>query len=212
MSVMEAPRTRRTKPPQQRAPEPVADEPGDPRLWEIFQNLDLGEGVKVEYIQDTIVVRGAPRLWHEDVVMWLADQFRESCHARGLKRAAAAGLEPLPAPAKSIRPDFLIFDPGSLRLDEDDLTPSHVRLVAEVVSAGSIDADRTQKPLSCARAGIPLYLCVDRFAAAAVNLFSGPGPDGYQHQESLPFGHDGGKLAVPEPFGMVLDLTTLPMP
>jgi hypothetical protein len=62
MAVMQAPRTKRAEPPRRRAAEPVVDEPGDPRLWEIFQNLDLGEGVKVEYIQDTIVVRGQARM------------------------------------------------------------------------------------------------------------------------------------------------------
>jgi hypothetical protein len=46
----------------------------------------------------------------------------------------------------------------------------------------------------------------------AVTLHAGPGPDGYQQQESVPAGPGGGKLAIPEPFGMVLDLATLPVP
>jgi hypothetical protein len=82
-----------------------------------------------------------------------------------------------------------------------------------VVSKGSKEADRMLKPLSCARAGIPLYMYVDRFATpVTVNLLSAPGPDGYQHQEALPAGPGAGKLAIPEPFDIVPDLTTLPMP
>jgi hypothetical protein len=88
-----------------------------------------------------------------------------------------------------------------------------VLLVAEVASPNSIEADRVHKPLSCAQAGIPLHLCVDRSVApVAVTLHAGPGPDGYQQQESVPAGPGGGKLAIPEPFGMVLDLATLPVP
>jgi Uma2 family endonuclease len=216
MAVMQAPRTRHAKPPEQRAQEPVppvAAEPDDPWLWNIFQNLDLGEDVKVEYIQDTIVVRGIACRWHEEVVVWLADQFKEPCEARGLKRATGGGLEPLPGPARSIRPDLLIYDSSSLTSpDTWDVTPGHARLVAEVVSASSTEADRAHKPLSCAQAGIPLYICVDRFVTpVTVTLLSQPGPDGYQHQEPAPAGPDGGKLTIPEPFGIVLDLTTLPL-
>jgi hypothetical protein len=44
-----------------------------------------------------------------------------------------------------------------------------------------------------------------------VNLLSDPGPDGYQHRQVVPAGPGGGKLVIPEPFGLALDLTTLPM-
>ena len=217
MGVMQAPRTRHARPSTQRAPEPdppVADELADPWLWDIFQNLDLGEDVKVEYIQDTIVVRGTPSRWHEQVAIWLADQFKAPCEARGLERATGGGLEPLPGPAKSIRPDLLIYDPSSLTSPETwDVTPSHALLVAEVVSVSSTGADRTHKPLSCAQVGIPLYLYVDRFATPqTVNLLSEPGPDGYQHRETALAGPGGAKLSIPDPFGIILDLTTLPMP
>jgi Uma2 family endonuclease len=204
MAVMQAPRTRHAKPPP----------PGDPWLWEIFQNLDLGDDVRVEYILDTIVVSGTPCRWHEDVVIWLIRHLLEPSDTHGWKIAAGGGLQPLPEPAESIRPDLLIYDPSSLTSpDTWDVTPSHARLVVEVTSPSSIEIDRTHKPLSCARAGIPLYLCVDRFVTpVTVTLLSERGPEGYQHRESVFAGPGGGKLTLPEPFGVILDLATLPIP
>ena len=65
--------------------------------------------------------------------------------------------------------------------------------------------------MSCARAGIPFYLLVDRFAEPmAVTLFSEPGKEGYGKAESVTAGPGGGKLAVPEPFGITIDTSTLP--
>jgi Uma2 family endonuclease len=108
-------------------------------------------------------------------------------------------------------PDRTIYDPGSLDRKQSGLPIGHVRLAAEVVSKESKRADRELKPLSCARAGIPVYLCVDRFVSpVTVTVLSEPGPDGYHKQESGPAGPGAGKPFIPEPFGTVLDLTTLP--
>ena len=221
MDVMEVPRTRHTERPKQRpAPEPqrpdsrsTADEPDDRRLWEFFQDLDLGDNrFRVEFIEGAIVVRGSACLWHERAVMWLVKHFMEAAEAHSWETATNLGLEGLLSPARAIRPDLLIYDPDSLQQGESDLPLSNVRLVAEVVSKESKRADRELKPLSCARAGIPVYLCVDRFVSpATVTVFSEPGPDGYQHQDAGQAGPGGGKLTIPEPFGVVLDLSSLPM-
>jgi Uma2 family endonuclease len=220
MDVMEVPRTRHTDPPKQRTPEPprsvpppTVEEADDPRLWEFLQKLDLSEEhFRAEFIEGTIVVSGIPCWWHEDAVMWLVEHLLATSRARGWKVAASGGLEGLPEPARLIRPDLLICDLDSARNDTADTPLSTVQLVAEVVSKGSKRADRELKPLSCARAGIPVYLCVDRFVSpATVTAFSEPGPDGYQRQETVQAGPGGGKLTVPEPFDVVLDLASLPM-
>jgi hypothetical protein len=43
-------------------------------------------------------------------------------------------------------------------------------------------------------------------------LLSKPSPDGYQRLEAIPAGPDGGKLTIPELFGIILDLSTMPAP
>jgi hypothetical protein len=221
MAVMHAPRTRHAEPPQQRTahperifPTPAPDELDDPRLWAIFQELDLGDdSLRVEFIAGAIVVRGAATEWHERVVMWLVKYLLETSEARGWQMVTKGTLPDLPAPARSIQPDLLVYDPVSEPHDDWDMPPSRMRLVAEVISRGSVEADRALKPLSCARAGIDLYLYVDRFVTpVTVTVLSGPGPDGYEHQETVPAGPGGGKLALPDPLGIVLDLSTLPVP
>jgi len=86
-----------------------------------------------------------------------------------------------------------------------------VLLVGEIRSPSSLRADREVKPLSCARAGIPLYLLVDRFTQPmTVSLMSEPGEQGYRKVETVHAGPGGGKLLVPEPFGITIDASTLP--
>jgi hypothetical protein len=221
MGIMHAPRTRHAEPPQQRAahpepsvPAPVPDEPDDPRLWAIFHDLDLGDdSLRIEFIAGAIVVRGSATEWHERVVMWLVKHLLETSESHGWQLVTKGTLPDLPAPARSIQPDLLIYEPVSEPHDDWDMPPSHMRMVAEVISRGSIEADRALKPLSCARAGIDLYLYVDRFVTpVTVTVLSDPGPDGYEQQETVPAGPGGGKLALPDPLGIVLDLTTLPLP
>jgi Uma2 family endonuclease len=220
MGLMQAPRTRHSDPPRQRTPAPertashlASEDHEDLYLWELFQELDFGEHTRIEFIEGTIVVRGIPALWHERAAGWLSDELKEPCRSHGLAKLTNSGISDLPSPARAIRPDLIVVsDPDSLP-EEEDIPASHALLVAEVVSKGSKEADRTLKPLSCARAGIPLYLHIDRFVTpVTVTLLSEPGPDGYRHLEAAAAGPDGGKLTIPEPFGIVLDLTTLPMP
>jgi Uma2 family endonuclease len=218
MGVMHAPRTRHAEPPRQRAralpPEPVeVEERDDPRLWELFQELDFGEHTRIEFIEGTIVVRGVPANWHEHAANWLTDELKESYRTHGWAKFTNSGIPDLPPPARAIRPDLLVVRDLDSLPEEDGCPASHVLLVAEVVSKGSKEHDRTLKPLSCARAGIPVYLCIDRFVKpVTITVLSEPGPDGYQQREAVPAGPGSGKVTVPEPFGIVLDLATLPVP
>ena len=84
-------------------------------------------------------------------------------------------------------------------------------LVSEIISPSSKRADREVKPLSCAKAEIPLYLLVDRFTQPmSVTLLSEPGDDGYGKAERVAAGPGGGTLRVPEPFGITIDAATVP--
>ncbi len=86
----------------------------------------------------------------------------------------------------------------------------HVVLVAEVVSASSIRIDRGVKPRACALAGVPFYLLVDRFTdPLSVTLHSEPGDEGYATITTVGVGE---KLHLPDPFGITLDTSALPLP
>jgi Uma2 family endonuclease len=117
------------------------------------------------------------------------------------------------APTREIiEPDQVIIkDPDAIADGESVVPLDHVLLVSEVVSPSSIRTDREVKPVSCANAGVPFYLLVDRFTEPmTVTLFSEPGKDGYGKAVSVPAGPGGGKLVLPEPFGITIDASTLP--
>lgn len=63
----------------------------------------------------------------------------------------------------------------------------------------------------CARAGIPFYLLADRFTEPmTITLMSEPGEQGYRRIETVPAGPDGGNLVLPAPFGITIDVSTVP--
>ena len=99
------------------------------------------------------------------------------------------------------------FAPAELEVFHNDkswIEPDGIALVVEVTSSRP-QRDRVAKRHGYARAGIPLYLLVDR-EEERVTLFGGPDGDDYGHSDQVPFGKS---LAIPEPFGVELDTSKL---
>jgi len=159
------------------------------------------------------VVSGAPYFWHERVITWLRDSFREVRQTRGWECSGNSDLV-LQIGELGIRPDLqIIKDPDTVPQLQSEIPVEHVLLVAEVTSKDSKRIDRKVKSAGCAKAGIPFYLLVDRFVEpVTVTLFSGPTEAGYAASDVAPAGPGGGKLHIPLPFGITLDTTTMPMP
>lgn len=207
----EQPRRHEPKRPAPRKYTGDADE-ADPRTWELYKEFDLGEHVKVEFIEGNIVVRGAASLQHARLITWLIDCLRQRCAEEGWDRVSDCHLE-LPAPAQGIRPDLLVIrDADALDPDDDGMDPEQVVLAAEVVSPDTTRDDRELKRLSCARCDIPLYLLIDRYAKRPViSFFSDPSHDGYQATGTVRMGEGGGQLHLPAPLNLTLDASTVPV-
>lgn len=75
-------------------------------------------------------------------------------------------------------------------------------MVVEVTSYDSDTdgRDRREKPLAYARAGIPVYLLVDR-EVREVTVFSEPDGGRYEDVHIVPFGKD---VELPDPVGITL--------
>jgi Uma2 family endonuclease len=113
-----------------------------------------------------------------------------------------------------LEPDWNEFQPDlqvapSAAWPPDGKGPSiiEVKLVVEVTSPGkrNLIRDRETKYAAYARAGIPLYLIVDRYDAGGHStLYWNPDPkkEEYKHRHSVPFGE---KLTLPEPFEVDID-------
>lgn len=214
MVVMEAPRSSHRAgdaEPLSAAPAEDDDTRALRELEELFWTLDYGPRHRVELLEGRIAVSPKPAYWHERVVIWLIRGFDPVCEANGWQPTAGADL-PLPPTSDVIEPDYLIVkDPDSFSNERSVVPSDQVLLVAEICSRSSLRADREVKPLSCAKAGIPLYLLVDRFTEPmSVTLMSEPREDGYVRAMRVTAGPGGGKLDIPAPFEITIDAAKLP--
>ncbi|MFJ9458000.1 Uma2 family endonuclease [Kitasatospora sp. NPDC101447] len=173
-------------------------------LLELFLDLDTPEGLRAELLEGEILIEPpgdghhahlrselADQVWHES-----ATEMQMSQH-KGLRLAAGT-----PHPPNHVIPD-VTFAPEELRLFRGAppwMEPDGVAMVAEVTSSRP-DQDRITKRHCYARAGIPLYLLIDR-EKSQVSLFSAPHREEYTEVHLAAFGEP---LTIPAPFGFDLD-------
>lgn len=99
----------------------------------------------------------------------------------------------------------------------DPMDASEALLVVEITSRGNAREDRTKKYRTkkyraYARAGVPMYLLIDRFdpRGPMATLFTEPNEGGtYKHTDAVPFGKP---LALPSPFDAQLMTGEFPGP
>ncbi|MBO2457342.1 Uma2 family endonuclease [Actinomadura violacea] len=171
-----------------------------------FLSLDLPDGYRAELVDGEIVVTPPPVGDHElciskivaQVLRHSATEFDFSGH-KGLVVPSGG-----PHPKSHVIPDatFAPADLGLLRGAPSwmPVEPDGVAMVVEVTSSRP-ELDREAKRYGYARAGIPLYLLVDR-QEQRVTLFSGPDGKDYEFSDRVPFGK---AISLPEPFGIELD-------
>ncbi|TDC55924.1 Uma2 family endonuclease [Actinomadura sp. KC345] len=175
-------------------------------LLEGFLALETPEGFRAELIDGEIVVTPPPLGDHEDWIAEISLQIvRDSprrFHWAGQKGLIipgdGEGRENRVIPDMIIAPAELRFFRGTPEWLRPD--PDRVAMVVEVTSSRP-GPDRGSKRYGYARAGIPLYLLVDR-GEETVTLFSGPDETAYRHTDQVPFGK---ALPLPEPFEIELD-------
>lgn len=185
--------------------QPITNSPSQADiLLESFLSLHSPEGFRAELIEGEIIVAPPPDGDHEDYISHLVKQvIRRSktdmsfSGGKGL-RLVSGGL----CPKNHVIPD-VTFSPEELRLFRGApswMEPDGVAMVAEVTSTKP-DLDRIAKRHCYARAGIPLYLLIDR-EKSQISLFSKPHREEYTEVHLAAFGEP---LAIPAPFELELD-------
>ncbi|CAM5376761.1 hypothetical protein GCM10010329_14680 [Streptomyces spiroverticillatus] len=172
-------------------------------LLEGFLALETPEGFRAELIEGEIVVTPPPDGDHEDYIGLIVEQV--ILHSR--TKMQFSGNKGLKLPSDGTLPDEhvipdLTFAPRELRLyrgAEWWMPSDRVAMVAEVTS-GRPRTDRETKRIAYARAGIPLYLLIDR-GKSSVTLFSDPKGNDYLQIDTRPFGKP---LPLPAPFSFDL--------
>ncbi|MFE5734240.1 Uma2 family endonuclease [Streptomyces sp. NPDC056528] len=184
------------------------------RLFEL-RGAEAPEGSRVELIEGEICVSPLGDGQHAEFVAELCDRLTD--HEKRVRCYTGIGLRTPGAPNGSgaptgrsesaetggdrVLPDLVLAAKGSFKNKLIWQTPAPVLLVAEVTSSSTASRDRVQKIRAYARAGIPLYLLIDREAGEAV-VCSGPTGDDYDHKSVHRLGTP---VPIPAPLGFTLD-------
>ncbi|MFI1352478.1 Uma2 family endonuclease [Streptomyces sp. NPDC020898] len=171
-----------------------------------FLKLELPRGFRAQLIEGQIVLTPVPDGEHEHLLSEIGFQVLR----RSRTDMLLSGNKGLKLTSRGAHPDDHV-------IPDNTVAPDHPRLfrgappwmpcagVTMVVEVTYLYPwiDRETKPRCYARAGIPLYLLVDR-DASSVTLFSDPEKDHYRRHRTVAFGEP---LALPEPFVFELDTT-----
>ncbi|MFC8915853.1 Uma2 family endonuclease [Streptomyces sp. NPDC057116] len=157
-------------------------------------------GWRVELIEGEIDVTPPANGEHEEIVSEVTGQVRD--HRKDLGRYTGIGLF-LPGASVSgkVEPDIVLAPKGSFADRTEYHDPSPVLLVAEVTSRSTAGNDRVKKIRGYARAGIPVYLLIDREAEQAV-VCTEPSGEDYGAKAAYKLGE---VVPLPAPLGFEID-------
>lgn len=165
----------------------------------------LPDGTRAEIVDGEIIVSPFPNNPHQRIVMYLNGLLARAIPDDWwVDTSGGVILEP---DWNEFRPDLQIAPSAAWPSDSKGPIVAEVKLMVEVTSPGkrNLIRDRETKYAAYARAGIPLYLIVDRYDAGGyTTLYWNPNPekDEYQDRHSVPFGE---KLTLPKPFEVEID-------
>ncbi|MEU6624706.1 Uma2 family endonuclease [Streptomyces litmocidini] len=169
--------------------------------FELFSAL-APKGWRVELIEGEIYVVPPANGEHEKIVTELVEQVIARRVDKELRNSTGIGLR-LPGATGTVRviPDLVIAPRDSFDDQQEWHDPHPVLLVAEVTSSSTAGRDRVQKIRAYARAGIPVYLMIDRETGEAV-VCSEPVGDDFAHKHIHKLGTI---VPLPHPLGFDLD-------
>ncbi|MFD8690376.1 Uma2 family endonuclease [Streptomyces sp. NPDC059651] len=188
------------------------DRPWD-YLLRTWQELDVPEGWRAEIDEGQIVLVPPPHAHHNGIAAKvqrrLYANLPEELEIYQTLGVHVAPLDKLYVPDLVVMPAELIDAADSESSDPVDV--SEALLVVEITSKGNARDDRTKKYRAYARAGVPVYLLIDRFdtRGAMATLFTEPNEDGtYKRSDPVPFGKP---LVMPAPFDVTLATDAFPV-
>ncbi|NUR03892.1 MAG: Uma2 family endonuclease [Streptomyces sp.] len=160
-------------------------------------------GWRVELVEGEIYVTPPANGEHEEILAQVNRQVIRQVPDDSLLNYFGIGLNvPGSSETGHVEPDMVIAPMGTFDDQEQWHDPSAVLLVAEVTSKSTADRDRHLKIRGYARAGIPIYLLIDR-EEAEVTVYSEPSGDDYTQNPKYKLG-----LAVPLPAPLGFELDT----
>ncbi|MFI6878492.1 Uma2 family endonuclease [Streptomyces sp. NPDC050400] len=160
------------------------------------------EGWRVELIEGEIHVTPPANGEHEEYVSEASDQITLRRRERSVRSYTGIGLNvPGASQTGHVIPDLVVAPKGTFDNKEEWHDASAVLMVVEVTSDSTAGNDRVKKIRGYARAGIPVYLLIDREAGQAT-VCSEPEGDDYAKKSSYRLGLT---VALPAPLGFDLE-------
>ncbi|MFD9853254.1 Uma2 family endonuclease [[Kitasatospora] papulosa] len=194
-----------------------SDQGSEGRPWDYllrtWQELDVPEGWRAEIDEGQIVLVPPPHAHHNGIAAKvqrrLYTNLPEELEIYQTLGVHVAPLDKLYVPDLVVMPAELIeaADPEA----SAPMDASEALLIVEITSKGNAREDRTKKYRAYARAGVPMYLLLDRFdiRGAMATLFTEPNEDGtYKRSDPVPFGKP---LLLPAPFDVTLPTDGFPV-
>ncbi len=174
---------------------------------EEFEQVARGapETVRLEYARGGIGARLPADGDHDEIVMWLLEQFLH--HRPDLRLYPGRGLKVDRGQAGRVRPDGVLAPRRHFTGQGEWADPAGVLMVAEV-TPGDADGDhriRADKRAAYAAAGVPVYLVVDR-GERSLTVHSEPEEDTYRSSVTRPLG---AVIHLPSPVAVSLRTTEL---
>ncbi|WP_097966957.1 Uma2 family endonuclease [Streptomyces sp. or20] len=190
----------------------------DGRAWDYllqtWRELDVPEGWRAEIDEGQIVLVPPPHAHHNGIAEAVQSRlYRGLPEGLGIYQTLGVHVAPL---GKLYVPDLVVMPTELIAAADpevsDPMDASEALLVVEITSRGNGREDRTKEYRAYARAGVPMYLLIDRFDTRGpmATLFTEPNEDGtFKHTDAVPFGKP---LALPSPFDVQLMTGEFPGP
>ena len=125
-----------------------------------WERLDLDEGHHVECVEGVLVVAPNPYPRHQMIAVRVVGELNRQL-PEDLAALPEVDLLLTTVPLTIRAPDVVVVPTAVYQANPPRFTASEVRLVVEVVSAGSRRTDQVMKRSDYAEAGIPAYWIVD---------------------------------------------------
>lgn len=157
---------------------------------------------RIEIVDGSIIVSPSATPRHNRIARLLANALENAAPAPW-QVTTDVDLRLADVPLHNRRPDVLVFDGDP---DKLPVRPHQVLLAVEIMSKGSVNADRLDKPAEYAMASIPHYWRIEQRDAGLVTYTHMLNPTTRSYTSS---GAHSGMLKVDHPFPLAVDLDAL---
>ncbi|MEU9124096.1 Uma2 family endonuclease [Streptomyces sp. NPDC048506] len=187
----------------------VGNNPEWDDLVRIWEQADAREGWRVEIIEGIVTVSPPPGSNHNFIAAKIQRRLYSVLPEDwDIYQTLGTGVprrKGLYIPDLAVVPDDVVLDRTG-----EYVPASAAKLIVEVTSQSNASNDRIAKAAGYAKAGVPLYLLVDRWAPAGptITLYGEPTGDVYRVLQTVKFGDE---LVLPAPFEVALDTGAFPV-